>query len=160
MQPDDARIILEYATDIPRKLRAMAVEIKILGSELSCLRGIEYGGAPHGSGHSDPTAEIAERADEMGYISRLKKLEEQSEVCRDDLNAVSAQIWTLNTVYVRIITEIWIKGNSVEKTAEKIGYSTSHTKRLKAESLARLAEALEGLPGVDGLKTRAYNARK
>ena len=53
MRVDEARTILEYAADIPAKLRTIAAERAEIEGELSCLHGIEYGGMPHGSGHSD-----------------------------------------------------------------------------------------------------------
>ena len=44
MRVDEARTILEYAADIPAKLRTIAAERAEIEGELSCLHGIEYGG--------------------------------------------------------------------------------------------------------------------
>lgn len=44
MRIEDAKIILDYAADIPKKLRAIAEEQAEIEAELSCLRGIEYSG--------------------------------------------------------------------------------------------------------------------
>ena len=82
MRVDEARTILEYAADIPAKLRTIAAERAEIEGELSCLHGIEYGGMPHGSGHSDTTADIAERADALGYLDRLRMLDVQEAVLR------------------------------------------------------------------------------
>ncbi len=46
MRVDEARTILEYAADIPAKLRTIAAERAEIEGELSCLHGIEYGGMP------------------------------------------------------------------------------------------------------------------
>lgn len=59
MRIEDAKMVLDYAADIQKKLRTIAAEKDLLEGDLNCLRGIEYGGMPHGSGHSDSTADIA-----------------------------------------------------------------------------------------------------
>ena len=43
MRIEDAKMVLDYAADIQKKLRAIAAEKDLLESELNCLRGIEYG---------------------------------------------------------------------------------------------------------------------
>lgn len=160
MRVDEARMILEYAADIPAKLRTIAAEKAEIEGELNCLRGIEYGGMPHGSGHSDTTADIAERADALGYLDRLRMLEVQEAVLHGDLARINEQIWGLKDVYTTVITEVCLFGHSFEETAKKIGYSVSHTKRKKAEAVLRLAEALDGMTQADEIRARAYNARK
>lgn len=160
MRIDEARTILEYAADIPAKLRTIAAERAEIEGELNCLHGIEYGGMPHGSGHSDTTAEIAERAVEMGYIDRLRMLEVQEVVLRKDLSRIKEQIWTLKAVYTQVLSEMYLCGHSFEEIAQKIGYSVSHTKRIKSEAVVRLAEALDNMTQADEIRARAYNARK
>lgn len=81
-----------HAADIPAKLRTIAAERAEIEGELSCLHGIEYGGMPHGSGHSDTTADIAERADALGYLDRLRMLDVQEAVLRGDLARILDQI--------------------------------------------------------------------
>ena len=160
MRIEDAKMVLDYAADIQKKLRTIAAEKDLLEGDLNCLRGIEYGGMPHGSGHSDSTADIAQRAEELGSLDRLRELEEQEEVLRGDFAAIRAQIWSLKTVYTTVISELWVCGHSSEETAHKIGYSVSHTKRIKAEALVRLAESLDDMPQAEEIRARAYNARK
>lgn len=160
MRVDEARTILEYAADIPAKLRTIAAEKAEIEGELNCLHGIEYGGMPHGSGHSDTTADIAERADALGYLDRLRMLEVQETILRGDLARIKEQIWALKDVYTTVISEICLCGHSFEKAAPKIGYSVSHTKRIKSEAILRLAEALDGMMQADEIRARAYNARK
>ena len=160
MRIDEARTILEYAADIPAKLRAIAAEKDLLEGDLNCLRGIEYGGMPHGSGHSDSTADIVQRAEELGSFDRLRELEEQEAELRGDFAAIRAQIWSLKTVYTTVISESWLCGHSLEETAHKIRYSVSHTKRIKAEALVRIAESLDDMPRAEKIRARAYNARK
>ena len=143
MRIEDAKMVLDYAADIQKKLRTIAAEKDLLEGDLNCLRGIEYGGMPHGSGHSDSTADIAQRAEELGSLDRLRELEVQEVVLRGDFAAIRAQIWSLKTVYTTVISELWLCGHSSEETAHKIGYSVSHTKRIKAEALVRLAESLD-----------------
>lgn len=79
MRIEDAKMVLDYAADIQKKLRAIAAEKDLLEGDLNCLRGIEYGGMPHGSGHSDSTADIAQRAEELGSLDRLRELEVQEQ---------------------------------------------------------------------------------
>lgn len=160
MRIDDAKRVLDYAADIRKKLAAIAEEQAGIEAELSCLRGIEYGSMPHGSGHSDSTADIAERAEELGYMDRLRELEVQKTVLRGDYRVIVAQIWTLKTVYSQVITGLWLNGHSFEDVAHKIGYSVSHTKRIKSEALVRMAEALEWMPQAEEILSRAYNARE
>lgn len=160
MRIDEARTILEYAADIPAKLRTIAAEKAEIEGELNCLHGIEYGRMPHGSGHSDTTADIAERADALGYLDRLRMLEVQEAVLHGDFARINEQIWGLKDVYTTVITEVYFCGHSFEETAKKIGYSVSHTKRKKAEAVLRLAEALDGMTQADEIRARAYNARK
>ena len=50
MRIEDAKMVLDYAADIQKKLRTIAAEKDLLEGDLNCLRGIEYGGMPHGSG--------------------------------------------------------------------------------------------------------------
>ena len=80
MRIEDAKMVLDYAADIQKKLRTIAAEKDLLEGDLNCLRGIEYGGMPHGSGHSDSTADIAQRAEELGSLDRLRELEVQEVV--------------------------------------------------------------------------------
>lgn len=160
MRIEDAKIILDYAADIPKKLRAIAEEQAEIEAELSCLRGIEYSGMPHGSGHSDSTADLAEKAEERGYTERLHDLEIQKTILQGDSRVIWEQIWTLNDVYRRIIKGLWMKGHSFEEMANEIDYSVSHTKRKKVEALVRMAEALEWMPMAEEIRARAYNARK
>ena len=160
MRVDEARTILEYAADIPAKLRTIAAERAEIEGELSCLHGIEYGGMPHGSGHSDTTADIAERADALGYLDRLRMLDVQEVVLRGDLARIKEQIWALKAVYTEVLNEVCLCGHSFEETAQKIGYSVSHTKRKKAEAVLRFAEGLDSMMQADEIRARAYTARK
>lgn len=160
MRIDEARTILEYAADIPAKLRTIAAERAEIEGELNCLHGIEYGGMPHGSGHSDTTANIAERSVEMGYSNRLKMLDVQEVILRGDFARIKEQIGTLKDVYTKVLTETYLCGHSFEETAAKIGYSVSHTKRIKSEAVMRLAEALDNMIQAKEIRARAYNARK
>ena len=155
MRIEDAKMVLDYAADIQKKLRTIAAEKDLLEGDLNCLRGIEYGGMPH-----DSTADIAQRAEELGSLDRLRELEVQEVVLRGDFAVIRAQIWSLKTVYTTVISELWLYGHSSEETAHKIGYSVSHTKRIKAEALVRLAESLDDMPQAEEIRARAYNARK
>ena len=160
MRIEDAKMVLDYAADIQKKLRTIAAEKDLLEGDLNYLRGIEYGGMPHGSGHSDSTADIAQIAEELGCLDRLRELEVQEVVLRGDFAVIRAQIWSLKTVYTTVISELWLYGHSSEETAHKIGCSVSHTKRIKAEALVRLAESLDDMPQAEEIRARAYNARK
>ena len=90
----------------------------------------------------------------------MRELEVQEVVLRGDFAVITrTNLVTKDCVHNSDfgIMAVWPQfgGNG-----HKIGYSVSHTKRIKAEALVRLAESLDDMPQAEEIRARAYNARK
>ena len=159
MRIGDGEAFVMYYHGIPGMIRLLKEERSSLEDEYSGLRATRIDGLPHGPGAGDPTAALAERAEEKGLQNRLCEIDVRLQILSGDRAAIRGSLDALRSEYKQAIFMRCLNGYSWSRIAAEMGVPDSTARHRYRRAIERLGEELEDTPMVDELLRRARRAR-
>lgn len=159
MQTDDVKHIALYYRAIPEMIHLLERERLDLESTYSGLCGSGSDGMPHGSSVGKPTEALGLRAAEDGTGERLAEIDTKKQVLAGDAATIRGCLDALNGKYKQVLLLRYVRGYSWAKIATRIDTPDSTARHYHDRALKRFGEALEEVPGMEGLVVRASRAR-
>ena len=159
MQKGQTETIIMYYHEIPGMMRLLRQERADLEEEYCGLRGTPVDGVPHGSALGNPTAVLAERAEEKGLEYRLREIEVKMTVLAGDKAVIQGCIDSLRGKYKRLLFMRHPGRYSWARIAVEMGVPDTTARRWYGKAVERLGEALADVPMVEEILGRASCAR-
>lgn len=159
MQKGQVEVIIMYYHEIPNMMKLLRRERADLEEEYCGLRGTPADRLPQGSALGNPTAALAEQAEERGVYERLQEIDIKMQVLSADKALIQGCLDALRGKYKKLIFLRCLTGYSWARTAAEIGVPDTTARRQYKRAVIRLGESLEDMPMAEEILARASRAR-
>lgn len=160
MSREQVEAAIMYYRGIPGMVKLLKKERAETEEEYNGLRGSQADGLPRGSSPGNPTAKLAERAEEKGLQNRLCEIDIRLQILSGDRATIRGCLDLLRGRYKRVIFLRCLDRYSWAKIAAEIGVPDSTARHWYRKALDRMEEALEDVPMAEEILARASRARE